>query len=264
MYIKENLIFESVEDKVIEEGLLFDREKDDYIFKKPRSRQFSVERLIKYLIRKDKSTEFIKILSQMACHQHVYKKIQENRQRAQQTMSQDSISKIVFVFLVLSFQMCNVYKLLYCGIVIQFYYFLDNGHIISITEEMLQRHFNLFYMELEPRAIADELFQKGHISADEHDDVTEFTTKYKRVKELFSILRKRSGMYDHLSCVLHLLKRYSVLNKMTEKRSVTSRPCKLSSYKMRNPICFHIKLLLTVCLLQVNMSYACDRTLFFF
>ena len=98
MYIKENLIFESVEDKVFEEGLLLDREKDDYIFKKPRSRQFSVERLIKYLIRKDKSTEFIKILSQMACHQHVYKKIQENRQRAQQTMSQDSISNIFLLF----------------------------------------------------------------------------------------------------------------------------------------------------------------------
>lgn len=145
-----------------------------------------------------------------------------------------------------------------------FNFFLDDGHIISVTEEMLQRHFTLCYMELEPRAIADEMFQKGHISAHEHDDVTEFTTKYKRVKELFSILRKRSGMYDHLSCVLHLLKRYSVLNKMTEKRSVTSRPCKLSSYKIKKPQCFHIKLLLKDCLLQVNMSYACDRTLFFF
>lgn len=157
---------------------------------------------------------------------------------------------------VLSSILLNCYKILIL--------FLDNGHIFSVTEEMLQRHFTLFYMELEPRAIADEMFQKGHISANEHDDVTEFTTKYKRVKELFSILRKRPGLYYHLSCVLQSLKRYSVLNKMTEKRSVTSRPCKLSSYKMRNPICFHIKVLLTVCLLQVNMSYACDKTLFFF
>ena len=238
VYIKENLIFESVEDKVIEEGLLLDREKDDYIFKKPRSRQFSVERLIKYLIRKDKSTEFIKILSQMACHQHVYKKIQENRQRAQQTMSQDSISKIVLFFSYYLFKCATCTSFYIAELLYNFIFFLDNGHIISITEEMLQRHFNLFYMELEPRAIADELFQKGHISADEHDDVTEFTTKYKRVKELFSILRKRPDMYYHLSCVFQSLKHYSVLKKMTEKRSVTSRPCKLSSYKMRNPLCF--------------------------
>lgn len=104
MYIKENLIFESVEDKVIEEGLLLNREKDDYIFKKPRSRQFSVERLIKLLITKDKSTEFIEILRQMTCHQHVYKTIQENRQRAQQAMSQESISNIVLLFLYYLFE----------------------------------------------------------------------------------------------------------------------------------------------------------------
>ena len=91
---------------------------------------------------------------------------------------------------------------------------------------MLRRHFILFYMELEPRAIADEMFQKGHISANEHDNVTELTTKYKRVKELFNILRKRPGMYYHLSCVLQSLKRNSVLNKITEIRSVPSRPCK--------------------------------------
>ena len=118
MYIKENLIFESVEDKVIEEGLLLNREKDDYIFKEPSSRQFSVERLIKLLITKDKSTEFIEILRQMACHQHVYEEIQENRQRAKQTMSQESISNIVI--LVLSFRIYNLYKLNYCAIIIQF------------------------------------------------------------------------------------------------------------------------------------------------
>ena len=123
VYIKENLIFESVEDKVIEEGLLLDREKDDYIFKKPRSRQFSVERLIKHLIRKDKSTEFIKILSQMACHQHVYKKIQENRQWAQQTMSQDSISKIVLFFSYYLFKCATCTRFYIAELLYIFFYF---------------------------------------------------------------------------------------------------------------------------------------------
>lgn len=104
MFLKENLIFESVEDRVLEEGLVLDREKDDYIFKKPRSRQFSVERLIKLLITKDKSTEFIKILKQMECHQHVYEKIQENRQWAQQPMFQDSISITALLFLYYLFE----------------------------------------------------------------------------------------------------------------------------------------------------------------
>lgn len=100
-------------------------------------------------------------------------------------------------------------------------FFSDTKDECPVTDELLQKHFTFFYMELEPRVIADVMFQAGHICAYEHDVVVERTTKYKRIKELFIILRNRPELYNHFSCVLQSFKISSVLEKI-EKTTVTS------------------------------------------
>lgn len=56
---------------------------------------------------------------------------------------------------------------------------------------MLQRYFKYLYMEIEPRDIADELFQKQFLSIDDHDDVTYSHKKRKRLKRLLDILNEK-------------------------------------------------------------------------
>lgn len=93
VYIKENLIFESVKDELHQKGLLPEENENNH--KSQSSRQSSVERLIKFLISKDKCSEFIEILSKTNCHGHVYNKIQENRPR---TIPQINTGNIVNSF----------------------------------------------------------------------------------------------------------------------------------------------------------------------
>ena len=80
VFIKENLIFESVHDALTQKQLLLQRDKDNYVCKIP-SRHFRVERLLKLIIRKKLCAEFIEILKKMPCHQHVYRKVLETRQK---------------------------------------------------------------------------------------------------------------------------------------------------------------------------------------
>lgn len=56
-------------------------------------------------------------------------------------------------------------------------------------------------MELEPRDIADELFQKHFLSVDDHDDVTYSHKKRKRLKILLDILKKKN-VYSTLWYIL--------------------------------------------------------------
>lgn len=62
---------------------------------------------------------------------------------------------------------------------------------VPLSDAFLQEHFAILYKELEPREIADEMFQAGHITVSEHDDVTECTKKWKRLKCLFNILKEK-------------------------------------------------------------------------
>lgn len=47
-------------------------------------------------------------------------------------------------------------------------------------------------MELEPRDIADELFQKEYISITDHDDVTFSNKKHKRLERLLKVLQDKN------------------------------------------------------------------------
>lgn len=52
---------------------------------------------------------------------------------------------------------------------------VQETHSFILTDDMLEKHFALFYTELEPWEIADKMFQAGFISIKEHDDVTDYS-----------------------------------------------------------------------------------------
>lgn len=76
---------------------------------------------------------------------------------------------------------------------------------ITLDDELLQKHSAFLYTELEPREIADEMFQAGHITVSEHDDVTDCTKKCKRLKYLLDILKEKE-LYGPFVYTLQSLK----------------------------------------------------------
>ena len=71
-----------IEDKIIQEGLLDAREKQDYVCKF-HNKYFSIEKLIKLMIKKNRCAEFVDIISQMECYRHVIEHIGNARQKAE-------------------------------------------------------------------------------------------------------------------------------------------------------------------------------------
>lgn len=65
---------------------------------------------------------------------------------------------------------------------------------------MLNKHFILLYTVLEPRDIANEMFQAGQISPHDHDDITNNRKKYKRLKILLDVLEIKQ-LYASFACL---------------------------------------------------------------
>lgn len=79
---------------------------------------------------------------------------------------------------------------------------------------MLNRHFNLLLNVLEPRVIADEMFQKGQITVNDHDHITDDSRKHNRMKNLLDVL-KRKQVYACFACTLESLHHTALLNTLT-------------------------------------------------
>lgn len=95
----------------------------------------------------------------------------------------------------------------------------------EVTDDLLQRHFGILFTDLEPRKIADIMFQEDHISVHEHDDVTDLKKKHKRLKGLLNILKKRKLYVPFLS-ILESLQHKSVLETLKADKKLKSTPCK--------------------------------------
>lgn len=69
----------------------------------------------------------------------------------------------------------------------------------KMSEELLNKHFVTLYTMLEPRDIADAMFQAGHISEHDHDDITYNRKKYKRLKILLDVLNRNQlyASFEH-------------------------------------------------------------------
>lgn len=94
----------------------------------------------------------------------------------------------------------------------------------TVTDQLLQNQFGYLFTELDPREIADEMFQAGHINVSDHDDVTECPKKWKRMKCLLNIL-KNNKLYTPFGYTLSL-KYVEVLDVLQQGRETTSITCK--------------------------------------
>lgn len=80
-------------------------------------------------------------------------------------------------------------------------------------------------MELEPRKVADEMFQSGFISISDHDDVTSIIQKHERLRKLLDVLKKNK-LYASFECILKALKCITLLDTIRTDRKLKNIPCK--------------------------------------
>lgn len=91
----------------------------------------------------------------------------------------------------------------------------------TLTYEMLQTHIYFLYGELEPREIADEMFQSGCISCNDHDSVTENQRKYVRFMNLLDIVKERN-LCERFAGILQSSTKYKSVLKIlqTEEKTI--------------------------------------------
>lgn len=75
-FIKENLMFDTLEDELMQRKLLLRKEKEDYVCKNE-ANCLKNERLIKLIIRKNRCEEFVKLFKEIPCYKHIFKRIME-------------------------------------------------------------------------------------------------------------------------------------------------------------------------------------------
>lgn len=95
----------------------------------------------------------------------------------------------------------------------------------SVTDELLKKHLNVLYTVLEPRVIADEMFQAGQISVNDHDYLTNDPKKYRRMMNLLDVLKQKQ-LYAHFLCILEFLQYTSVLATLITDIQLTNVACK--------------------------------------
>lgn len=90
MFLKENLDFKVIQDELIQNGLLFQQEIDDYVCTIP-FRQIQVERLIKLIIKKERCQDFVEILRNMPCR--ILTKVKQDQRAASQNSKCNVLSQ---------------------------------------------------------------------------------------------------------------------------------------------------------------------------
>lgn len=96
IFLKENLIFESMQDDLMERNLLNEREQEDC---NSRNRYFRIEALLKIIMRKRRCKEFVAFIHEIPGEKHVSEKIvqfqkeQIEQERERQTGSMGNAKK---------------------------------------------------------------------------------------------------------------------------------------------------------------------------
>lgn len=83
-FIKENLMFEILQDELVQRTLLLENESNDYVCKDGSS-HFINDRLIKLIIKKERCKQFVELLGEMPCHKTIFDKILEVQRRGRES-----------------------------------------------------------------------------------------------------------------------------------------------------------------------------------
>lgn len=127
-----------------------------------------------------------------------------------------------------------MYNILHFFLIICLQGAVQKTHSFILTDDMLEQHFALFYMELEPWDIADKMFQAGHISVSEHDDVTDYSQKRKRLGGLLDIL-KRKCLHAPFLSLLQSEQYTSLLDTLKDIKKLSYKPCKYFTILTQKP-----------------------------
>ena len=100
----------------------------------------------------------------------------------------------------------------------------------EVTDTLLKRHFGSLFLLLEPLDIADEMFQAGYISYDEHDSVTSSSRRYERLEGLLAILSGKAELYPQFLNVVQALGPFSVLETLKKGVPFKFQTCKSFYY----------------------------------
>lgn len=103
---------------------------------------------------------------------------------------------------------------------------LEKKLSFSVNDKMLEHHLDVLYTELEPREIADEMFQASFFTVADHDYITDNPTRRKRLRNLLKILKK-NRMHDRFLVMLKEMKHDIVLETLRTNSQFRHDPCKL-------------------------------------
>ncbi|XP_065942164.1 uncharacterized protein [Magallana gigas] len=93
----------------------------------------------------------------------------------------------------------------------------------SVNDKLLQHHFGYLFTELEPREIADEMFQAGHFSTSDHDYLADLPNRHKRLKSVLKFL-ERKHLHAPFLDVLKSLHHASVIATLQTERQFIPKP----------------------------------------
>lgn len=96
----------------------------------------------------------------------------------------------------------------------------------SLSYDLLQKNIFFLYTELEPREIADLMFQPGYISCNDHDSITDSHQKYVRFMSLLNILKEKQLYSQFVNTLQACMKYRSVLETLQEDKKPNLTPCK--------------------------------------
>lgn len=219
VHLKEKLNFDVLRGELIQKQLL--RVGDDYVFN-TLGRHYRCERLIKLLIKNELCTAFVEFLQDTPGQMHLYQEIRDFQDKMRTASIGNKKRKIIIKE--------NSYKKVpnlnfFVTFIADFPGDFERLPSFRITDDLLQRHFEFLYMELKPREIADEMFQKQCISVYDHDDITDSRKKHKRLMRLLYVLKKTEKRYSILLYTLES-NHPSVWQTLRSDMHQTHIPCK--------------------------------------
>lgn len=188
IFLKKTLNFEYFQDDFIQINLLTEKELKGYVLIV--HEYFRTEKFLKLMIKKRRCKEFVAFMLELPHHHHTFKhrhiteEIRKFMRYETHKASKSSKEQIP---------------------------------PFPVSDELLRKHFHLLNNVLEPRDIADEMFQAGQISVNDHDDITDDLKKYNRMENLLDVL-KRKQLNAPFLCLLESLNYTSLLESLSTDR----------------------------------------------
>lgn len=245
IFLKKTVKFEYFQDDFIQINLLSEKELKEYVLTV--HKYFRSEKFLKLMIKKRRCKEFVAFMLELPDYHHHHRHITEEIRKfmsyeTHKASKSNVVNVVFFCFLFVS-------ESLLCWV------FFNNSCIdvsgskekippFQVSDELLRKKIYLLNNVLEPRDIADEMFQAGQISVNDHDDITDDLKRYNRMRNLLDVL-KRKQLNAPFLCLLESLNYTSLLESLSTDRQPIQYLC-------RYIYCFIICFLIHAC---VNYTF---------